>query len=145
MGALITAALAVPAIAYLFSPGKKTSAASGWVDAGALDPMPLRKPVEVVFRRRRADGWKVVDEKVSAWVVRMGGAEVYAVSPTCTHLGCAVSWNEGQSNFLCPCHTSAFSIEGQVLSGPAPRPLDRLPVRVLDGRLQIGPAASKEA
>jgi Rieske Fe-S protein len=39
---------------------------------------------------------------------------------------------------VCPCHTSFFSIEGQVLSGPAPRPLDRYVTRIENNRLQIG-------
>ncbi len=144
LGAAIGAALAIPTLGYLFSPPRKIAAAD-WVDAAALDALPVGRPQEVVFRRRRADGWKVIDEKLSAWVVRKGDHEVYAISPACTHLGCAVGWNESQGHFLCPCHTSAFSVDGAVLSGPAPRALDRLPARVVNGRIQIGPAGPKEA
>jgi len=53
-----------------------------------------------------------------------------AMSRTCTHLGCSVPWDEEQHKFICPCHGSTFSLTGEVLSAPAPRPLDTFPVRI---------------
>jgi len=67
---------------------------------------------------------------------------VTAFAPQCTHLGCAYHWDESSHNFICPCHTSAFSIDGKVLAGPAPRPLDRYTVKVEGNKLQIGPLES---
>jgi menaquinol-cytochrome c reductase iron-sulfur subunit len=46
----------------------------------------------------------------------------------CPHLGCAV--NAAPTGFACPCHTSAFSAEGQVVGGPSPRSMDQLEVKV---------------
>lgn len=48
-------------------------------------------------------------------------AGFYAVSSVCTHLGCNVRIAE--DGFTCPCHGSRFDANGQVVSGPAPRPL----------------------
>jgi nitrite reductase/ring-hydroxylating ferredoxin subunit len=45
-----------------------------------------------------------------------------AVSGICTHLGCTVRLVEGEG-FVCPCHGSRFDPHGQVIEGPAPRPL----------------------
>ncbi len=59
--------------------------------------------------------------------------------PICTHLGCAYHWDDPSHTFICPCHTSVFSIDGKVLSGPAPRPLDRYMTKIDDGKLEIGP------
>lgn len=55
----------------------------------------------------------------------------------CPHLGCAVPWVEEQENFNCPCHTSLFNKKGEVLSGPAPRPLDYFPVEIREGEIFV--------
>jgi cytochrome b6-f complex iron-sulfur subunit len=53
-----------------------------------------------------------------------------ALSRTCTHLGCSVPWDAEKNRFICPCHGSTFSMTGEVLTAPAPRPLDIYPVRI---------------
>ncbi len=58
-------------------------------------------------------------------VVREGD-EVYALSLVCTHLGCTV--NVTPQSLVCPCHGSVFGRRGEVLKGPADRPLKRLEV-----------------
>jgi menaquinol-cytochrome c reductase iron-sulfur subunit len=139
---LITAALAVPAAAYLLIK-PKTKKRSDWVDAADVNALQAGRPQEVVYRRSRVDGWRVVNEKSTAWVVKMDTGNVVAYSPSCTHLGCAYHWDEQAKNFLCPCHTSVFSIDGKVLAGPAPRPLDRYETRVDNGKLLISPTIQK--
>ena len=142
LGAVMGAAIAVPAAAYLlFKP--KSDRRSQWVDAADVNSLHVGKPEEVVYHRTRMDGWRVVNEKATAWVVRMDPNTVVAFSPSCTHLGCAYHWDEPTKNFVCPCHTSAFSIDGKVLTGPAPRPLDRYETRVENGKLLISPAIQK--
>jgi Rieske Fe-S protein len=59
-------------------------------------------------------------------VLRMN-EEVAALDLTCTHLGCIV--RATPQGFLCPCHGSAFSYDGSVIKGPAPRGLLRLPLK----------------
>jgi glycine/D-amino acid oxidase-like deaminating enzyme/nitrite reductase/ring-hydroxylating ferredoxin subunit len=50
--------------------------------------------------------------------------EVHAVSARCTHLGCIVSWNPAETSWDCPCHGSRFSVDGEVIQGPAVRNLE---------------------
>ena len=137
MGGLIGAALAAPAAAYLFVPARSKKG-SAWIEVAELERLPLKSAEEVVFRHTRADGWKVSTEKATAWLVKNGENDVTAFAPQCTHLGCVYSFDSGKSQFVCPCHTSAFSLDGKVLTGPAPRPLDRLAVKIENGRVLLG-------
>jgi glycine/D-amino acid oxidase-like deaminating enzyme/nitrite reductase/ring-hydroxylating ferredoxin subunit len=44
---------------------------------------------------------------------------LHAVSATCTHMGCQVSFNTAERSWDCPCHGSRFDLSGRVLQGPA--------------------------
>lgn len=53
----------------------------------------------------------------------------WALSRTCTHLGCKINYHEDQNILECPCHQSRFNVKtGAVIKGPAERPLTFLPV-----------------
>jgi cytochrome b6-f complex iron-sulfur subunit len=73
---------------------------------------------------------------LNSWVVRArddrGRDTIYALSTTCTHLGCTPNWLEAEKKFKCPCHGSGFKISGVNFEGPAPRPLERWAVRKTD-------------
>jgi Rieske Fe-S protein len=56
------------------------------------------------------------------------GEGVTAFSRRCTDLGCLVSWNKKRAQFICPCHQGTFDKSGRNVSGPPPRPLDRLTI-----------------
>jgi len=64
------------------------------------------------------------------YLVRLEDGGFLALHRSCTHLGCTVPWNDEEQRFVCPCHASKFDITGEVLSAPAPRPLDLLEVRI---------------
>jgi glycine/D-amino acid oxidase-like deaminating enzyme/nitrite reductase/ring-hydroxylating ferredoxin subunit len=53
--------------------------------------------------------------------------ELHAVSSRCTHLHCQVAWNGAERTWDCPCHGSRFSVDGDVLNGPAVEPLPKRP------------------
>jgi menaquinol-cytochrome c reductase iron-sulfur subunit len=132
----IGAILGLPAFVYLLFP-PKLKKESDWTEAGDIAGLTPDAPVEMAFRHNRVDGWKVVSEKSTAWVVRSEN-RVIAFGPQCTHLGCAYHWDGAARQFVCPCHSSLFSIDGKVVAGPAPRPLDRYDVRIEGTRLLLG-------
>jgi cytochrome b6-f complex iron-sulfur subunit len=82
-----------------------------------------------------------VDERFKAaygvWIVREPTG-FYALSTTCTHLGCTPNWLSADAKFKCPCHGSGFVITGVNVEGPAPRPLERFKIALAeDGQILI--------
>jgi len=106
-----------------------------------LFPNVLAEPpskVKVGFPEGYEDG-KVVEryKDQNIWVVRYEG-KIYALSTTCTHLGCTPNWLESAAKFKCPCHGSGFYITGINFEGPAPRPLERWAISTGDdGQLVV--------
>jgi Rieske Fe-S protein len=69
----------------------------------------------------------VDDDTPMLWAVRDiyrdqdGG--LHAISSVCTHMGCDVGWNDQNKVWACPCHGSRFAPAGDVINGPAVKPL----------------------
>ncbi len=76
-------------------------------------------------------------QKGRFYVSRLEDGGVLALWQRCTHLGCTVPWREDEGQFHCPCHSSLFNRQGEVIGGPAPRPLDLFPVSLRDGNLVV--------
>ena len=57
---------------------------------------------------------------------------VTALYKVCTHLGCLYNWRDLEDKFVCPCHGSQFTAEGEYILGPAPRSLDSFVVQAID-------------
>jgi len=74
------------------------------------------------------------------YLVRLADGGFLALSSKCSHLGCTVPWDEGTHRFPCPCHASVFDMTGDVLSPPAPRPLDLLQVTIEGGVVKVDTA-----
>jgi len=71
-------------------------------------------------------------------VIRKQSGELVALSAVCTHLGCIVQWENDKQAFLCPCHAGRFTPDGVVISGPPPKPLDKLAVSLDNGIVTVG-------
>jgi Rieske Fe-S protein len=54
--------------------------------------------------------------------------QVYALNSACTHIKCEVAWNNAEKTWDCPCHGSRFSYTGEVVTAPARKDLERVPV-----------------
>jgi menaquinol-cytochrome c reductase iron-sulfur subunit len=112
---------------------------SQWSPVGDISQFRPGVPQKVMFTRTRMDGWKRATETDTAWIVRDADGELTAFAPQCTHLGCPYHWETKRHAFVCPCHGSIFSQTGNVISGPANRPLDRYEVRLERSNLTVGP------
>ena len=92
---------------------------------------------EFAFSYWRRDGWFDTLIQGTAYAVRPPGNDLFVLSNICTHLGCPLRWSGDVRRFLCPCHRGVFDTQGNAVSGPPPRPLDRYAHRIAEGIIQI--------
>lgn len=137
IGGFITVAIAFPAIAYILAPALKRDETEEWIRLGTASKVELGTPTLFKATIERQTGWIVNETELTFYVLTDNGRDYVAMSNTCTHLGCRVRWIEDQQQFFCPCHNAAFDKEGEVLSGPPPRPLDRYTVKVEGDQLYV--------
>ena len=131
--------------------GWLSAALGGWLLASLrfmfpnmlYEPNPvfkLGKPSEYPLdggKSAVSDRWQA-EKRV--WIVSTPEG-MYAFEARCTHLGCTPRWVKEADRFKCPCHGSNFNIEGDVVAGPAPKPLYRLAVSLTqDGQVQVNKA-----
>ena len=64
--------------------------------------------------------------------------EIKIFDAHCTHMGCVLNFSESENAFVCPCHSSKFSLDGTVLKGPAQKKLDTLSFTINQKNLLIG-------
>jgi len=71
------------------------------------------------------------------YISRLEDGGMLALWQRCTHLGCTVPWREDEGDFHCPCHSSIYTPTGEVISGPAPRPLDLFSIEIVDDTVVV--------
>jgi glycine/D-amino acid oxidase-like deaminating enzyme/nitrite reductase/ring-hydroxylating ferredoxin subunit len=82
---------------------------------GDVEDVAQIQPGEGAVLRQGTNKFAVYRDEASGLHVR---------SAICTHLGCVVAWNSAEKSWDCPCHASRFSVDGEVLHGPAGAPLE---------------------
>lgn len=81
-------------------------------------------PAEVDLPRGEGKVIRHEGQRIGAY--RDEDGKLHLVDTTCTHLGCEVHWNDAEKSWDCPCHGSRFSYKGDVIEGPAKKPLNYL-------------------
>ena len=126
----------VPLVGSLVGPVFR-KAAPRWMMLGDIRGLPVGQPAHLTSVEVQTDAYIRESATRHIWAIRSSDSEVTVYSPICPHLGCHFDWNPSAKRFECPCHGSVYSIDGQVLGGPAPRPLDTLPTRIENGKLYV--------
>lgn len=102
---------------------KKTARGLSLIEVGEIDDF--------------APGSVTLIRQGELYLNRLEDGGFLALSRKCTHLGCAIAWDEERKIFACPCHASTFDTSGRVIKSPAPRPLDQHPLTIKDGHITI--------
>jgi cytochrome b6-f complex iron-sulfur subunit len=110
---------------YIWPPRSARSAgAAAEMDAGSVEDIAMGKAKKVAY-------------KEGTLVIRTSGGFV-ALSAICTHLGCMLNWDEDKQVIVCPCHGALFDVKGNVLAGPAPKPLPEYKLTIANNRIYVG-------
>lgn len=134
LGSIGAALIAVPSIAFILGIRK---APSVWRDVGTVESFTNGTTVSVDFEDSSPLPWAGVTAKSAVWLRKVSDQDFVAFSMNCTHLGCPVRWLPSANLFMCPCHGGVFYANGDVASGPPPKPLVRFPTRIVNGHVQI--------
>jgi Rieske Fe-S protein len=90
---------------------------------------------------------RLAQEDLTEQTRAVAGEGVVGYSAICPHTGCdVIGWENDAKHLVCPCHSSAFDPKdrARVMSGPAPRSLAALPLRLVDGKLTVaGPFSGR--
>jgi cytochrome b6-f complex iron-sulfur subunit len=125
LGLVALAELAFFTVSMLRPGKKKLKDNPGFVFkvAGAVEDFPVNS---------------VTPDRINKYfLVRSEDGGFLALSLICSHLGCSVMWDKTKNQFICPCHSSAFDKQGNVINSPAPRALDYFPVIIEKGKVKI--------
>ncbi len=137
IGGVISAGLGIPAVIYVIGPALTKSKEQEWLSLGAINKVKFGEPTLFKFNVQVKTGWIVDDNEISVYVYTENGRDYIALSNICTHLGCRVRWIAEKEEFFCPCHNGIFDKEGNVVSGPPPKPLTRYEIKVEDDQIYI--------
>jgi Rieske Fe-S protein len=102
------------------------------LDVGVSSLPADGSPLACTVTNDKTDAWNRYRnvEVGTVWLRRTESDEVLAFSSVCPHLGCAIDFRKAKSDFFCPCHTSAFDLDGERTNSIPPRGMDRLEVRL---------------
>lgn len=135
LGSIMGAIIGIPAIAYLIDPATKIQKSEDWISLGPPENYPIGTPTLFNFTRTKVNGWERTVNSYGVYVVRKNETETTVFSNMCTHLACRVTWQEEVQEYICPCHDGHFGTEGEVLTGPPPRPMWTFETKIEDGNL----------
>ncbi len=78
----------------------------------------------------------------SVWLRKNTDGTLVAFNSVCPHLGCSVNYRRSEGDFFCPCHTSAFALDGTKINEIPPRDMDSLEILITEGGVP-NPAGSE--
>jgi menaquinol-cytochrome c reductase iron-sulfur subunit len=128
----------MPSLLAFMTPTLRGKGELRWIRVGEAALFDLGVPDRVDFNDNVRDAWVTQRVVRSVWLMTEDGETFTAYNARCPHLGCAFAFDEAKNHFACPCHKGVFEPKtGAVISGPPPRPLDRLHTKVEEGYVYV--------
>lgn len=143
IGGITTLFPAVAGLAVFFDPLRRKSSARDAIQVASLNALPEDGiPRKFAVITSHSDAWnKSPQVPIGAvYLRRTGENSVQAFNVVCPHLGCFVDFVPSKKTYLCPCHGSAFGLDGNIVdrrTSPSPRGLDELEVELRDGQVWV--------
>ncbi|MCD1260250.1 ubiquinol-cytochrome c reductase iron-sulfur subunit [Paenibacillus athensensis] len=139
-GGFMAAGMLVPMLRFAVDPVLQPKKESDWVKV-VEESQITAEPKSFTFQIHQVDGWYESDPELAAWISKDSNGKIFALNPTCKHLGCTVNWNDNpeyKNQYFCPCHGAHYTQDGKNLA-VAPKPLDEYDVKVENGFVYLGP------
>jgi menaquinol-cytochrome c reductase iron-sulfur subunit len=138
LAALAGAVAAVPVLGSVLTPLlRKQKDVGGFLPACSVDDLFTGVPKRVDLIATVVDGWsRTVGVAGAVWLLKKPDGKIEALSTVCPHSGCSINAG-GKDTYACPCHASAFALDGVPLTGPSPRPMDPLQVEVREKQIFV--------
>ena len=137
IGGFIGLSLGIPAVGYVISPAQTENQSQEWIRVGSTTKVEVGTPTLFKIKIERTTGWIVNEEELSVYVLTEDGRDYVVMSNICTHLGCRIRWIAEKGQFFCPCHNGVFNKNGDVVSGPPPKPLNRFEVKIENNEIFV--------
>lgn|SRR5574337_102203 len=141
LAALLGGLIGIPIAGSVLSPAVRTREKSEWIAVGPLSAFGAAIPGHPILAHHvhpADEGWVNTTGQMQVWVARSPQGSYRVFDNHCTHLGCPYHWEDARAQFVCPCHNGVFDVDGSVVSGPPPRPLDYYDTKVEAGILYMG-------
>ncbi len=89
----------------------------------------LERPKEDIETLQQNEACVTTIDGERVGVYKDNEGTLHAVDTTCTHMGCEVTWNNAEHTWDCPCHGSRYTYTGEILEGPAVKPLKKIDLK----------------
>lgn len=142
VGGLISVVAPVAGLLTFFDPLRRKSDTRGMVRVASLASLPENgEPRKFPVLDTLVDAWNKTENVPvgSVYVQKTGENTVRVLNSVCPHLGCSVGYRASTQGYFCPCHKSAFAVDGSIADpkSPSPRAMDELTAEVRDGEVWV--------
>ncbi|MCA0375527.1 MAG: Rieske 2Fe-2S domain-containing protein [Gemmatimonadetes bacterium] len=142
VGGLISVVAPVAGLFTLLDPLRRKGDTRGMVRITSLAALPdSGEPRKFPVLDTLVDAWNRTENVPvgSVYIQKTGENTVRVLNSVCPHLGCSVGWNAANHGYFCPCHKSAFAVDGSIADpkSPSPRAMDALEAEVRNGEVWV--------